>query len=139
MITFVIMATFVFVAAFAIVATFAIVAVSIIVLGVMSADCLPLVGLQDINVRKNQQMLSSFFFSACEVLKSGDPSAQLQRAASRCTCCPSNFQDDLCSSPKQRLCQNRYHFCSYEFMCYSSMPSYKIFICACLVTYTMRL
>ena len=27
--------------------------------------------LQDINVQKNQQMLSSFFFSACEVLKAG--------------------------------------------------------------------
>jgi len=26
---------------------------------------------QDINVQKNQQMLSSFFFSACEVLKAG--------------------------------------------------------------------
>jgi len=26
---------------------------------------------QDVNVQKNQQMLSSFFFSACEVLKSG--------------------------------------------------------------------
>ena len=26
---------------------------------------------QDVNVRKNQQMLSSFFFSACEVLNPG--------------------------------------------------------------------
>ena len=42
-------------------------------------DCL-----QDINVRKNQQMLSSFFFSACEVLKPGQIAYIGKLAGSHC-------------------------------------------------------
>lgn len=37
----------------------------------MVASMTKLCHVQDVNVRKNQQMLSSFFFSACEVLDPG--------------------------------------------------------------------
>lgn len=37
----------------------------------INASTAKLCHVQDVNVRKNQQMLSSFFFSACEVLNPG--------------------------------------------------------------------